>query len=45
MLTFGNGDAHAVVEKNLGKEAVAELGNLDFLPFPEQVPFSTWVLF
>jgi carbonic anhydrase len=35
MLTFGNSDAHGVVEKNLGPEAAAEIKHLDFLPFPE----------
>jgi len=35
MLTFTNEDARGVVEKNLGKEAVQELGHLDFLPFSE----------
>ncbi|ORY35624.1 carbonic anhydrase [Naematelia encephala] len=35
MLTFTNEDARGLVEKNLGKEARAELGDLDFLPFPE----------
>jgi len=35
MLTFKNEDAHAVVEKNLGSEAVKEIQDLDFLPFPE----------
>jgi len=35
MLTFKNEDAHAVVEKNLGSEAVKEIQGLDFLPFPE----------
>ena len=34
MLTFKNEDAHAVVEKNLGREAASELKGLDFLPFP-----------
>lgn len=34
MLTFKNEDARAIVQKNLGDAAVAELGNLDFLPFP-----------
>ncbi|KAI9662205.1 MAG: hypothetical protein M1829_006187 [Trizodia sp. TS-e1964] len=34
MLTFKNADAEAVVRTNLGPEAVAELGALDFLPFP-----------
>lgn len=33
MLTFGNKDAHAVVEKALGPEAEKELEGLDFLPF------------
>ncbi|KAK4458167.1 carbonic anhydrase [Cladorrhinum samala] len=37
MLTFKNEDAFAIVEKNLGAEAVAELKakNPDFLPFPK----------
>ncbi|KAI9891053.1 MAG: hypothetical protein M1814_003404 [Vezdaea aestivalis] len=35
MLTFKNEDAHAVVQKNLGEAAVAELGGLDFQPFPD----------
>ncbi|TRX93132.1 hypothetical protein FHL15_006000 [Xylaria flabelliformis] len=35
MLTFTNDDAHAIVKKNLGPAALAELGALDFLPFPE----------
>jgi carbonic anhydrase len=35
MLTFTNEDAHAVVKKNLGPTAAAELATLDFLPFPE----------
>ena len=35
MLTFQNSDAKALVEKNLGKEAIEELGDFDFLPFPE----------
>ena len=35
MLTFKNEDAEGVVRKNLGGEAVEELGGLDFLPFPE----------
>ena len=38
MLTFTNKDAQGIVEKNLGPEARAELGDLDFLPFPEDVP-------
>ena len=38
MLTFTNKDAQGIVEKNLGPEARAELGDLDFLPFPEYVP-------
>lgn len=33
MLTFTNDDAHALVKKNLGPAAAAELGTLDFLPF------------
>ncbi|KAL8826257.1 MAG: hypothetical protein Q9170_007471 [Blastenia crenularia] len=33
MLTFGNADAHSVVEKQLGGEAKKELEGLDFLPF------------
>ncbi|KAI4176013.1 MAG: hypothetical protein LQ343_001295 [Gyalolechia ehrenbergii] len=33
MLTFGNKDAHAVVEQALGAEAEKELEGLDFLPF------------
>lgn len=35
MLTFKNEDARGIVEKNLGSEALKELGELDFLPFPE----------
>lgn len=38
MLTFKNEDAAGIVRKNLGDEAVAELGTSfggDFLPFPE----------
>jgi len=35
MLTFKNEDAHAVVKNTLGEEASQEIGNLDFLPFPE----------
>ncbi|KAI1756974.1 beta carbonic anhydrase clade D [Xylaria castorea] len=35
MLTFTNDDAHALVKKNLGPAATAELATLDFLPFPE----------
>ena len=37
MLTFKNEDATGIVKKNLGEEAVKELGNFnsDFLPFPE----------
>ncbi|KAI1203939.1 beta carbonic anhydrase clade D [Nemania serpens] len=35
MLTFTNDDAHALVKQNLGPSAAAELGPLDFLPFPE----------
>ncbi|TGJ85422.1 hypothetical protein E0Z10_g3356 [Xylaria hypoxylon] len=35
MLTFTNDDAHALVKQNLGPTAAAELGPLDFLPFPE----------
>ncbi|RMZ90909.1 hypothetical protein DV736_g1876, partial [Chaetothyriales sp. CBS 134916] len=36
MLTFKNEDANAIVEKNLGPEATAELKSrgIDFLPFP-----------
>ncbi len=33
MLTFSNDDAHAVVAKQLGPSASAELATLDFLPF------------
>lgn len=33
MLTFKNEDAHAIVKKNLGPGAVAEIGSLDFMPF------------
>ncbi|KAL9593378.1 MAG: hypothetical protein Q9219_007581 [cf. Caloplaca sp. 3 TL-2023] len=33
MLTFGNSDAHAVVEKQLGQGAKKELEGMDFLPF------------
>lgn len=40
MLTFKNENAQGIVEKNLGPEARAELGNLDFLPFPEYVVAS-----
>jgi len=35
MLTFGNEDAHSVVEKNLVLEGKKELGGLDFLPFAD----------
>lgn len=35
MLTFRNDDARSVVEKNLGSEAIQEIGDLDFLPFPD----------
>lgn len=35
MLTFSNSDARGVVQKNLGDTAVAELGELDFLPFSD----------
>lgn len=35
MLTFGNADAHALVEQKLGKEASEEIKGLDFLPFPD----------
>jgi carbonic anhydrase len=35
MLTFTNEVAHGVVRKNLGEEGSKEIGNLDFLPFPE----------
>jgi carbonic anhydrase len=37
MLTFKNEDAAGIVKKNLGEEAVKELGAFggDFLPFPE----------
>ncbi|KAI9802897.1 MAG: hypothetical protein M1825_002128 [Sarcosagium campestre] len=35
MLTFKNEDARAVVEKNLGSDAAAEVKDLDFQPFPE----------
>ncbi|RMZ79074.1 hypothetical protein DV737_g3560, partial [Chaetothyriales sp. CBS 132003] len=37
MLTFKNEDANAIVEKNLGPEAAAELKSrgIDFLPFPD----------
>jgi carbonic anhydrase len=37
MLTFKNEDAAGIVRKNLGEEAVKELGGFarDFLPFPE----------
>ncbi|MCJ1243284.1 hypothetical protein MMC30_000481 [Trapelia coarctata] len=35
MLTFKNEDAHAVVEKNLGADAIRELAGLDFQPFPD----------
>lgn len=33
MLTFSNTDAHAVVAKNLGADAEAEISTLDFEPF------------
>lgn len=35
MLTFTNEDAHAIVQKNLGPAAAAEIATLDFLPFPD----------
>ena len=37
MLTFKNEDAAGIVGKNLGEEAVKELGAFkgDFLPFPD----------
>ena len=35
MLTFTNEVAHGVVKKNLGEEGSEEIGELDFLPFPE----------
>lgn len=35
MLTFTNNDAHAVVEKSLGKPGQQELSGLDFQPFPD----------
>jgi carbonic anhydrase len=35
MLTFKNEDAHAVVKKQAGEEAAAEIHGLDFLPFPD----------
>lgn len=35
MLTFRNEDARGVVEKNLGSGAIKEIGDLDFLPFPD----------
>ena len=35
MLTFSNQDAHGLVRENLGPRAVAEIGNLDFLPFSD----------
>ena len=35
MLTFRNDDARSVVEMNLGSEAIKEIGDLDFLPFPD----------
>lgn len=35
MLTFDNGQAQAIVETNLGKEAAEEVKGLDFLPFPD----------
>lgn len=34
-MTFKNGDARGIVHTNLGDPAVKELGDLDFLPFPE----------
>lgn len=34
MLTFENSDARAIVRKNLGDEAIEELGDLNFLAFP-----------
>jgi carbonic anhydrase len=35
MVTFQNSDAHSIVEKNLGPSAAAEIGTLDFQPFPD----------
>ncbi|KAI0160305.1 carbonate dehydratase [Xylariaceae sp. FL1272] len=35
MLTFNNEDAHAIVAKNLGTGAAAEVATLDFLPFSD----------
>jgi carbonic anhydrase len=35
MLTFTNEIAHGVVKKNLGEAGIKEIGELDFLPFPE----------
>jgi len=35
MLTFTNEIAHGVVKKNLGEAGCKEIGELDFLPFPE----------
>jgi carbonic anhydrase len=35
MLTFTNEDAHALVQKNLGPAAAAEIATLDFLPFAD----------
>lgn len=35
MLTFTNEVAHGVVNKNLGEAGGKEIGELDFLPFPE----------
>jgi len=42
MTTFQNSDAKALVEKNLGGEALKELGNLDFRVFTEYVGQNTW---
>lgn len=35
MLTFTNEEAHSLVAEKLGPSAAAELGPLDFFPFPE----------
>jgi carbonic anhydrase len=35
MVTFQNSDVHDKVKKNLGPAAEAEIGTLDFQPFPD----------
>lgn len=35
MLTFTNEVAHGLVKENLGEEASKEIGELDFLTFPQ----------